>query len=71
MDKIHWSFSYCLRLDKDGVRLFYFDRKKASLHVEGPSHECGRETRYRVGGRLDKASPDMGVIWLAANGWLG
>ena len=30
-----------------------------------------RETRYRAGGWLDKLSPDLGVIWLAADWWLG
>ena len=39
MDKIHWSFSCCLRLNKDGVRLFYFDRKKAGAILKYLSPE--------------------------------
>ena len=42
-----------------------------SLHLEGPSHECERGVRCRVGSWLDKVTLDAGVIWLTANGWLG
>ena len=44
----------------------------ASLHSEGPSHDCGRGTRFRsrwLAWRF--TSPEVGVIWLWADGWLG
>ena len=32
------------------------------FHLEGPSHECGRETRYRVGSRLDRVAWIWGLF---------
>ena len=43
----------------------------APLHSEGPSHECGRRARYRVGSQPDKVSPDPRAIWLTVHKRLG
>ena len=44
----------------------------ASLYLEGPSHECGRETRpWSRWLACRFLSPEVGAIWSSADGWLG
>ena len=44
----------------------------ASLHFEGPSHECRRETRFWSRWLACRfMSPEVGVIWSSADGWPG
>ena len=44
----------------------------ASLHSEGPSHNCGRGTRFWSRWLACRfMSPEMGVIWFLADRWLG
>ena len=44
----------------------------ASLHAEGPSHDCGRATRFWSRWLACRfTSPEVGVIWFSADGWLG
>ena len=44
----------------------------ASLHSEGPSHNCGRGTRFWSRWLACQfTSPEVGVIWFLADGWLG
>ena len=44
----------------------------ASLHSEGPSHDCGRGTRFWSRWlACCFMSPEVGVIWFWADGWLG
>ena len=44
----------------------------ASLHSEGPSHDCGRGTRFWSRWLACRfTSPEVGVIWFLADGWLG
>ena len=44
----------------------------ASLHFEGPSHECGRETRFWSRWLTCRFMiPEVEAIWSSADGWLG
>ena len=44
----------------------------ASLYLEGPSHECGRETRFWSRWLACRfMSLEVEVIWSSADGWLG
>ena len=44
----------------------------ASLHLEGPSHDCGRETRFWSRWLACRfTSPEVGAVWFSADGWLG
>ena len=44
----------------------------ASLHSVGPSHDCGRGTSFWSRWLAPLfMSPEVGVIWLSADGWLG
>ena len=44
----------------------------ASLHLEGPSHDCGRATRFWSRWLAFRfTSSEVGVIWSSADGWLG
>ena len=44
----------------------------ASLHLEGPSHECGREKRFWSRWlAFQFTSLEVGAIWSSADGWLG
>ena len=44
----------------------------ASLHSEGSSHDCGRGTRFWSRWLACQfTSPEVGVIWFLADGWLG
>ena len=44
----------------------------ASLHSDGPSHDCGRGTRFWSRWLASRfTSPEVGVIWFLVDGWLG
>ena len=44
----------------------------ASLHSEGPSHDCGRATRFWSRWLACRfMSLEVGVIWFLADRWLG
>ena len=55
-----------------GVPLHQRPSLVASLHSEGPSHDCGRGTRFWSRWLACWfTSPEVGVIWFLADGWLG